>query len=245
MQISLHSLTKSFGSRRSLDSISLEIDAGQILVLLGPNGAGKTTLLRCLTGITAPETGEILFDGELFQRKRLDSRTRMFIQPDSPYIYPETTVLRHIGMVLRLYQADSPGVEEKVLQLLDDFDLLPLVETKLGTLSRGQVYKAALVALLAADPELWMLDEPFASGMDPRGLTAFRRYAREATLRGRTVIYTTQILELAESFSDRVCILHQGQVHAFGTMNELRERNAQANVGVLQEIFEQLREVST
>jgi len=244
MRISLRSLTKSFGSRVSLDAISLTIEPGQIVVLLGPNGAGKTTFLRCLSGITAPESGEILYDEEVFQRSRLDLRLRMFIQPDFPYVYPEMTVLRHIGMVLRLYAADRPGVEEKVLELLGDFDMLPLIDAKLGTLSRGQTYKAALVALLAVDPELWLIDEPFASGMDPRGLTAFRKYATQAAERGHTVIYTTQILELAESFSDRVCILHRGEVHAFGTMQELREQYQQANAGVLQEIFEQLREIT-
>ena len=115
------------------------------------------------------------------------------------------TVLRHIGMVLRLYEADGDGMEERVIELMRDFDMLPLVEARMETLSRGQTYKAALCAMIAADPELWMFDEPFASGMDPRGLTAFRRHARDAANRGRTVMYTTQILDVADHPNATVC----------------------------------------
>lgn len=243
MRITLKSVSKSFGPRVCLDHITLTLDPGQIVVMLGANGAGKTTLLRCLSGIVAPDEGEILYDGDVFQRDRIELRKRLFIQPDFPYIFPEMKVLKHIGMVLRLYDATGPDIEEKVISLLEDFDMLPLIDARIGTLSRGQTYKAALVALMAADPELWMIDEPFASGMDPHGLTAFRRHALEAAQRGRTVIYTTQILELAEAFSDRVCIFHQGQIHAFGTIAELRQRASESEEGILEQIFSQLHEV--
>src|SRR6059058_5507833 len=93
-------------------------------------------------------------------------------------ISKKTTVLRHIGMVLRVYEADKTGVEQRVLQLLKDFDLFTVAENPLNTLSRGQIYKAAMVALIAVNPEIWLLDEPFASGMDPHGINMFKRYAR-------------------------------------------------------------------
>ena len=211
--------------------------------MLGANGAGKTTLLRCLAGIAAADSGEILYDGEPFRRNRVDLRQRLFLLPDFPFVYSEMTVLRHIGMVLRLYGADRPGIEEAVIELLRDFDMLPLVDAALGTLSRGETYKAALSALLAADPEIWMFDEPFASGMDPRGLNAFRRRAAEAVRRGRTVIFTTQILELAENFADEVCILHHGRVHACDTLERLRVQMGSEGEDVLEEIFEQLHEI--
>jgi ABC-type multidrug transport system ATPase subunit len=245
MRIELRSLTKSFQATPALEDVSFDIEPGQIVAVLGPNGAGKSTLLRCLAGILVPEAGEILFDGEAFCRSRDDLRRRVCIQPDFPFVFPDMTVLEHIGLVLRLYEADRRGIEERVIDLLDDFDMLPLAETKMGTLSRGQTYKGALVALLAADPELWMFDEPFASGMDPRGLNSFRRHAFDAITRGRTVLYTTQILELAEDFSDRVCILHQGRLHAFDTVTHLQQQTRAETHGVLANIFERLHEVPT
>ena len=85
-----------------------------------------------------------------------------------------------------------------------------------------------------------MFDEPFASGMDPHGLTAFRRLAREAAMRGRTILYSTQILELAERFADAVCVLYRGQVRAFGPVAALRQPNGDAN-NVLESLFAELR----
>ena len=244
MHIALEHVTRAYGKLRALDEVSLRIEPGQIVSLLGPNGAGKTTLLRCLAGISVPDSGRILYDGEHFRRDRIDLRRRFLFIPDFPFVYPEMTLLGHLGMVLRLYEADDPEAEERVLRLLEDFDILPLIDSKLGKLSRGQTYKAALTALGAVDPDLWILDEPFASGMDPRGITAFRRLARDAAARGRTVIYSTQLLDLAEAFSDRVCIIYQGRVHAYGTVGELEALRAHAGRGVLEDIFDQLHETA-
>jgi ABC-type multidrug transport system ATPase subunit len=241
MKIETRGVLKSYKSVRALDRVSLEIAPGQIVSLLGPNGAGKTTLLRCLAGIAAPDAGEVYFDDHPFRRDRLDLRRRFFFLPDSPPLFWEESVTRNLAIVLKLYEADGPGVEERVLRLLRDFDLLPLALRPLNSLSRGQAYKAGLVALLAADTEVWMLDEPFASGMDPHGIDAFKRCAREAAARGRTILYSTQILDVAERFSDRVCLIHQGEVRAFDTLERLRERT-QDKDNVLAEMFRQLRE---
>src|SRR6185437_12733835 len=108
-------------------------------------------------------------------------------------------------------------------------------------LSRGQRYKAALVALLTVDCEVWLLDEPFASGMDPNGISAFKRRAREGAARGRTIIYSTQILDAAERFSDRICVIHRGQIRAFMPTAELRSDRL-SSTSALDDIFSQLRE---
>jgi ABC-2 type transport system ATP-binding protein len=245
MHITIDHVGKWFGQAEALADVTLDIVPGQIVAILGPNGAGKTTLLRALAGIAYVEPGEIRYDGERFLRDRLHLRKRLGFLPDFPFVYDDMTVIRHIGMVLRLYEKDHAGVEETVIELLRDFDLLPLAEMRLGTLSRGERYKAALTALLAADPELLLFDEPFASGMDPRGLTGFKRRARAATERGSTVIYSTQILDVAASFSDRVCILHRGRVHAFDSVANLQAQRATQEGAVLEAIFEQLHEAAT
>lgn len=241
MKIELHGIVKEFKSLRALDSVSLVIEAGQVLALLGANGAGKTTLLRCLAGIVAPEQGRVVYDGEHFLRERLDLRRRFFYLPDFPPVFDEWTPLRHLGMTLRLYGCHTAGVEDRVVELLREFDLLPLADAPFGTLSRGQRYKAALVTLLAVDPELWLLDEPFASGMDPHGINAFKRHARAAAARGRTVIYSTQILDAAERFSDRIGVIHRGNIRAFTPTADLH-RSPAAATSALDDIFSQLRE---
>jgi ABC-2 type transport system ATP-binding protein len=241
MKIEFRSLLKTYGSVRALDHVSLEIEQGQIVSLLGPNGAGKTTLLRCLAGIVSPDKGGVYLDDHEFRRDRLDLRRRLHFLPDFPLHFWDQSVLRNTAIVLRAFEADGSGVEERVLELLREFDLLPLALRPVVSLSRGQAYKAALVAALAANREVWLLDEPFASGMDPHGIDAFKRQARAAAEQGRTILYSTQILDVAERFSDRVCVINQGAVHAFDTLEGLREK-ARDKGDVLAEIFRQFRE---
>jgi ABC-type multidrug transport system ATPase subunit len=243
MKLELRGVLKSYRSVRALDRVSLTIEPGQIVSLLGPNGAGKTTLIRCLAGIAGLDEGEVYFDDQQFFRDRLDLRRRIFVLPDFPFMFWDQSVIRNIAIVLRLFDADGPGAEDRVLELLRDFDLLPLALRPVNSLSRGQSYKAGLAALLAADREVWLLDEPFASGMDPHGIDAFKQHARAAAARGRTIIYSTQLLDVAERFSDRVCVIHKGEIHAFDTLDRLRE-HAQDKDNVLEEMFRQLRESS-
>jgi ABC-type multidrug transport system ATPase subunit len=241
MMVELRGVWKSYKAVRALDGISMQIRPGEIVSLLGPNGAGKTTLLRCLTGIAAPDKGGLYFDEQEFRRDRLDLRQRMYFMPDFPFLFWEHSVVRNIAIILRLYEADGAGAEDRVLELLRDFDMLPLAQRPVYSLSRGQLYKAGLVALLAADRELWLLDEPFASGMDPHGIDAFKRHAREAAGRGRTILYSTQILDVAERLSDRVCVIHKGEIRAYDTLEKLRAK-AQDKDNGLEEMFRQLRE---
>jgi ABC-type multidrug transport system ATPase subunit len=243
MKIELRGVLKAYRSVRALDHVSVEIEAGQIISLLGPNGAGKTTFLRVLTGIGVPDKGGVYFDDREFRRDDLELRRRIYFLPDFPFHFWEQSILRNIAIVLRTFEADGLGAEERILSLLADFDLLPLALRPLNSLSRGQAYKAALVAMLAADREIWLLDEPFASGMDPQGINAFKQHARAAAARGRTIIYSTQLLDVAERFSDRVCIIHKGEIRAFDTLDRLRAV-AHDKDNVLEELFRRLRETA-
>jgi ABC-type multidrug transport system ATPase subunit len=241
MRIKIEDLTKRYGPVRALDKVSLDIPPRRILVVLGPNGAGKTTLLNCMSGIARTDKGRILYNDEVFRRGRLDMRRRFMFLPDFPPFFPAKTVTQHIGMVLRLYEAETEGVEDKVVEILRDFDLLTLAEMPMGHLSRGQAYKAALSALVAADPELWLLDEPFASGMDPHGIMSFKKHAREARRRDRTIIYTTQLLDAARSLSDHFCVIDHGKIFASDSVARLEEMRSDDR-NVLEEVFARLRE---
>src|SRR6266436_5389283 len=126
MRIELRSVLKTYRSVRALDHVSLQIEPGQIVSLLGPNGAGKTTLIRCLAAIAVPDKGGIYFDAEEFRRDRMDLRQRMHLLPDSPFLFWEQSVLRNIAIVLRLFEEDGNHAQNRVLELLRDFDLRPL-----------------------------------------------------------------------------------------------------------------------
>src|SRR5690348_12539574 len=102
MRIQLEGLTKNYGSLAALATVTAEIDPGQVVALLGPNGAGKTTLLRCMAGVISPSAGHVIYDGLEFNRGMMDLRKRMFFLPDVPFVFEEWSILRHMGMTLRL-----------------------------------------------------------------------------------------------------------------------------------------------
>jgi len=207
LRVDLLQLSKSYGRTLVLSNVSASLPPATLTAVLGINGAGKTTLLRTLSGLSSPDSGEIHFDGEPLSHGRLDLRRRVLFLPDNPPVFPGTDILENVAAHLHLWQADQPGVESKVASWLDDLGLTAQAGQSCASLSRGQRWKASLLALLAVDPDLWLLDEPFASGMDTRGLSVFRREAAAATTRGRTVLYTTQIPELAASFADAVALV--------------------------------------
>jgi ABC-type multidrug transport system ATPase subunit len=243
MHIRVDVLDKWYNLTWALRSVTLEVAPGQVVALLGANGAGKTTLLRCLAGLIVPSRGQVLYDGEPFSRERIDLRRRFMFLSDFPLFFSTYDVVRRIGIALALYEKNVMGIEHRVVELLREFDLSPKEDALFNQLSRGQAYKASLVALLAIDPEVWLLDEPLASGMDPHGIIAFKRHARAAAERGRTVVYSTQMLDAAESFSDRICVLDNGRVKAFERLDELRTMAA-TDGRVLEALFQRLREES-
>lgn len=169
MHLELSQVSKTYGKTRALDSVSMELRPGQVVALLGSNGAGKSTLLRMLAGLVKPDRGEIRYDGQEFNINDLALRRRLFFLPDFPPVFVGESVLTNLGRLLRLYQADGGDAPERLVQRMQALDLLELAEKPIEQLSRGQSYKSVLAALLTIDPELWLLDEPLASGMDPRG----------------------------------------------------------------------------
>lgn len=221
MNIELSRLTKNYGGVHALDDISFTITPGSLVAVIGLNGAGKTTLLRCLAGIVSPSRGRVVYDGETFHRGRLDLRRRFMFLPDFPPLYANQTVLEHVSMLAKLYEFDATGATARLMECLGNLDLLPLAETPIGQLSRGQVYKAALSALFTLAPELWLLDEPFASGLDPQGLAVLKQEARAHTAHGGTILYSTQILEIAGSFCDQLAVIDSGRLVSVYTRAEL------------------------
>ena len=238
MQIQFDSATKIYWGNTALKNVSLAIEPGKLVAVLGVNGAGKSTLLRCLATQIMLTRGRILLGGELLVRERMDLRRRLHWIHDSPAGFQNMDMLAQIAITLDAYGDIPPGIVDQVYDLIQEFSLAECEYRPVSQLSRGQRFKAALIAMIALDRELWLIDEPFASGMDPQGMKAFKKYARESTSRGNTVIYTTQILEIAETFADQVIVLNRGRLVASGTLDEIK--NSSHGEKSLQGFFDQL-----
>jgi ABC-type multidrug transport system ATPase subunit len=211
MKMQLCSLSRGVGKSMVLDAIDAILEPGELVCAVGANGAGKTTLMKMMATLFAPTAGEILIDGEPLSRRRTDLRAKLHYLSDSPFFLTNNPVT-HIYQAALLYGQPPARVKQRIVGWLRQFDLLDKAEQKISTLSRGQKYKVAFIGLLAANPDLWLLDEPFAAGVDPTGISAIKRCIMKACGAGHTVVYSTQIVEIAEQFSDRIWILHDAKL---------------------------------
>lgn len=214
MKLSFWNVALHYDRAVALRDVTLNLQPGRIVAVLGINGAGKSSFLRSASGVVFPDKGSITYDGSPLRRDDLALRRRMFFLPDVPALFPNESLIRNLSVILRLYEADGPNAEKLATETLAELSILELARDHVGTFSRGQIYKTALAALRVANPELWLLDEPFAAGMDFIGTAAFRRYARTAANAGATVVYSAQMLETVEGFADEVVMLKHGRLFA-------------------------------
>jgi ABC-2 type transport system ATP-binding protein len=214
--IDVHGLVKSFGTTRVLDQLALEVVPGEVHGLLGPNGAGKTTTLRILLGLLRADAGTVRVLGGDPWRDAASLHRRLAYVPGDVTLWPNLTGGEVIDMLGRMRGGlDRPRRDD----LIARFDLDP---TKKGrTYSKGNRQKVALVAALASDVELLLLDEPTA-GLDPLMDATFREHIEVFRADGRTVLLSSHILSEVEALCDRVSIIRQGVVVESGTMAQLR-----------------------
>jgi ABC-2 type transport system ATP-binding protein len=214
--ISISGLDKSFGRTRALDGLDLTVSTGEVHGFLGPNGAGKTTTLRILLGLLRPDAGTArLLDGDPW-RNAVALHRRLAYVPGDVTLWPNLSGGEVIDLLGRL----RGGLDQKRrADLLERFDLDP---TKKGrAYSKGNRQKVALIAALASDVELLLLDEPTA-GLDPLMEAVFRECITEERQDGRTVLLSSHILAEVEALCDRVSIIRKGRTVETGTLAELR-----------------------
>lgn len=214
--ITMSGVSKSFGPTRALDGLDLTVRRGEVHGFLGPNGAGKTTTLRILLGLLRADAGSMQLLGGDPWTDATELHKRLAYVPGDVTLWPSLSGGEVIDLLGRL----RGGLDEKRrARLLEDFDLDP---TKKGrAYSKGNRQKVALVAALASNVELLLLDEPTA-GLDPLMEEAFRRWVTEELHDGRTVLLSSHILAEVEALCDRVSIIRAGRIVESGTLGEMR-----------------------
>lgn len=224
MHIEIQDVSKSFGRNKVLDHLDLNVPPSSIVALLGENGAGKSTLLRILAGVCVPDGGVVRYDGKVFDREQLDLRKRLHFTPDMPLLYTDQTAAYNISTIGAIYGKSVHDRKEYLTYWLEETGSAALINRKAGLLSRGQMWKVGLGCVAMIEPELWLVDEPFASGMDAIGMGAFRRLAQSLVKNGSTVIYTTQMVGMALDFSDHVCVIRDRKIVLSSAAEDLRQR---------------------
>lgn len=212
-------LVKSFGAKRVLDGVDLDVRAGEIVGLLGANGAGKSTTNRLISGLLVPEAGTVEIAGHDLARAPEAALAQLGYMPEAPALYPELTVAETLRLVGDLRGLEGAG--EWAAKMLALFDLEHAVDQPVSALSMGMRRKLTLAWALAGDPGLLVLDEP-TNGFDPPAVALFKQIVVELRRRGRAVLVSSHILALLEPLCDRVAILEGGRLCAAGTIEELR-----------------------
>ena len=222
-----------YSGRPVLRGVSFSIGRGEIVAYLGANGAGKTTTLKVVTGLVTPDFGRVLLDGRDVAEDPLGHRRRLGYVPETAEVYPFLSGREYLVLAGRLRGLPEPSLEKRVDELLELLGLAPHRHQGLDSYSKGMRQKVLIATALLHDPEVLILDEPL-SGLDVTSVLVMKALLRELAARGRTILYSTHHLEVAERLCERALILQDGRVVADDSVENLRERRRQ---GSLEEIF--------
>ncbi len=222
--VELRGLTKIYrghlglGRSVALDGLDLLVEPGQVFGLLGPNGAGKTTTLKLILGLLRPDRGEVRLFGQPASNRAV--RARLGYLPENPYFYDYLTAEEFLDFYGRLQGLTRVERQAKVRATLERVGLASRASTALRKFSKGMVQRLGLAQAIQHDPELVILDEPM-SGLDPIGRREVRDLILELRRSGRTVFFSSHILQDAEMICDRVAVLDRGRLRATGRLGDL------------------------
>lgn len=218
--IQVEGLTKDFGFRRAIDSLTFEVDRGEIIGFLGPNGAGKTTTMRILCGYLPPTAGKAEIAGFDVVEDSLEVRRRVGYMPETVPLYPDMTVHEYLLYMARLRRLSNS--EDRIDQVLDSVSMQDRADGYISKLSKGMRQRVGLAQALLHEPEVLILDEP-TIGLDPVQIVEVRNMIRELG-KERTIMLSTHILSEAQQLCDRVLIINKGRIVAKDTTESLQAR---------------------
>jgi ABC-2 type transport system ATP-binding protein len=220
--LELEDLTKRFGDKVAVDSLTLRLEAGSFLGLLGRNGAGKSTTLKMVTGLVKPTAGRVRVLGLDLEHSALEVKRQIGVMPEDMALLDHLTGPQYLRFVGRMYGLEDAVVEKRRAELFEKLDLAPEPRGLLRDYSYGMKKKAALCAALIHGPRILFLDEPF-EGIDPVTSRTIKGILQSLQARGVTVILTSHILEIVEKLCPLIAILDEGRLKGFGTLDELRD----------------------
>ncbi len=224
--LSLVHVSKRFGSVHALADLSFSVEPGRMLGFLGPNGAGKTTAMRAVFGLVQIDGGEVLWCG---RPVRLQERLRFGYMPEERGLYPRMPVREQLEYFGQLHGLDAHAARAAARKWLERLGLAERGEAKVEELSHGNQQRAQLAAALVHEPELLVLDEPFA-GLDPLAVRTLAEVLRGEAARGAAVVFSSHQLELVEDICEDVVIIDHGRIVATGTVEALRRGSGRRRI---------------
>jgi ABC-2 type transport system ATP-binding protein len=218
--IELRNVSKVFGRFPAVDDLSFRVPRGVAFGLLGPNGAGKTTTIRMIMNITAPDSGEIRILGQQMTR---EMQNRIGYLPEERGLYRKMKVIDHLYFLAAIKGVNRETAKARIDSWLEKMELRPWLRKKVDELSKGMQQKVQFIATIVHDPDILILDEPF-SGLDPINTALMKEYFQEFRARGKTIVFSTHVLEQAEKLCDEICLLARAKKILEGPLSALKQQ---------------------
>lgn len=236
--IEIKHVTKTFGSKKAVDDLDLTIPTGEIIGFIGPNGAGKTTTIKMMTGVLNPDEGDILINGKSIQKEPLEAKRQFGLVPDNPDIFLRLKGIEYLNFMGDIYDVDAQQRQRRIETMAEIFEIKDVLNDKILSYSHGMRQKIIIMGALINDPEVWILDEPM-TGLDPQSSFHLKQMMREHANKGKTVFFSTHVLEVAEKLCDKIAIIAHGKMIYYGTLEELRAQHGEQS---LEELFLEVTE---
>lgn len=234
--IQIQNLKKAYDTNYVLKGINLNIEAGQIVGYIGPNGAGKSTTIKILCGITADFEGSVSVMGMDVRQNPIEVKQKIGYIPELAALYEVLTPIEYLRFSGKLYNLPDDVISKKTNELLRLFDLHDKANNRMTSYSKGMKQKVLLISGLLHNPEIIFLDEPL-SGLDANAVILVKEILAQLKKAGKTIFYSSHIMDVVEKISDRIIIIDNGEVKADGSFEDLK---ANAQQGSLENIFTSL-----
>lgn len=219
--LKLSNVTGGYTRNPVLKDISFEVKKGELVGLIGLNGAGKSTTIKHVIGTMEPREGTISINGKTLKQDMETYRSQFTFIPETPVLYEELTLEEHLRLTAMAYNIDENTYEKRLPVLLKEFRMDKKLKWFPAHFSKGMKQKVMIMCAFLVQPSLYIIDEPFL-GLDPLGIQSLLDLMVEMKDQGAAILMSTHILATAEKYCDRFIILHNGKVHASGTIEELR-----------------------
>mgnify|MGYP000176488481 FL=1 len=220
--IEIKNLTKIYNQdKKAVDNVSFAVNDGEIFGFIGHNGAGKTTTIKSIVGILNFEEGDILIDGISIKKDEIKCKSKMAYVPDNPDLYENMRAIDYINFICDMYETDENTRKKNIEKYSKMFEINDKLNDEISSFSHGMKQKIALISALVHEPSVLVMDEPFV-GLDPKAVFDIKEVMKNMCKEGKTIFFSTHILDVAEKLCDRVAIIKQGKIVKVGNMEEVK-----------------------
>ncbi|WP_164948240.1 ABC transporter ATP-binding protein [Clostridium sp. FP2] len=234
--ISIKDLQMSYGSKKVLNGINLEIPRGKIIGYIGTNGAGKSTTIKIMLGILEGYTGTVEILGQDISDGSIEYKKRIGYVPEIADIYENLTAYEYLSFIGEIYGLEEKNLIERAKKMMGLFGMEDVISSRISSYSKGMKQKLLIICSLIHNPDILFFDEPL-SGLDANSVMVFKEVMNTLAKGGKTIFYSSHIMDVVEKVSDRIILLNQGRIVADGSFEQLKNNQKE---GSLEEIFNQL-----